>query len=226
MKNVALEIRAAEGGEDSRLFTKDLAQAYKKLCLKKDWTFQITAESQNELTIHISGRNLDGLTNEAGGHRIQRIPPTEKNGRVHTSTVTVAIIDLDNRVDYVVREADLKIEWYSGTGAGGQHRNKHQNSCRITHIPTGITVTSQCRSRQNSLEEARATLLKRVSEGKAKAHYELVEAHRKKQVGSGMRGDKIRTYRFQDDNVQDHQTCKSATCSKVLRGNFDILWRN
>lgn len=225
MENIALEIRAAEGGEDSRLFTRDLALGYKKLCLKKDWSFQITSDAQNELVIEITGKDLSGLKNEAGGHRIQRIPPTERKGRVHTSTVTVAVIDLNQKVDFTVKDSDLKIEWYSGTGAGGQHRNKHQNSCRITHLPTGTIVTSQCRSRQNSLEEARSALLKKLYKEASASHYALISDSRKKQVGSGMRGDKIRTYRFQDDIVQDHLTNREGSCIKVLKGNFDLLWR-
>jgi peptide chain release factor 1 len=123
-----------------------------------------------------------------------------------------------------VMDADLKIEWYSGTGAGGQHRNKHQNSCRITHIPTGTLTTAQCRSRQNSYNEARAEIERRiVDQIKIKVDSDISE-NRRQQVGSGMRGDKIRTYRFQDDRVQDHITGKIASTKKVLQGNFDLMW--
>lgn len=163
------------------------------------------------------------MANEAGGHRIQRVPPTERKGRVHTSTVTVAVID-PAVIATTIAESDLKIEWYSGTGAGGQHRNKHQNSARVTHIPTGIVVTSQCRSRQNSLAEALATIQSRVDQILQASYNHSVASDRRAQVGSGMRGDKIRTYRFQDDRVQDHVTGKTATTKKVLAGNFDLLW--
>lgn len=166
---------------------------------------------------------MSGLDNEPGGHRIQRVPPTERKGRVHTSTVTVAVID-SKTVTQTIRESDLRIEWYSGTGAGGQHRNKHQNSARITHIPTGIVATAQCRSRQNSLEQAMTAMTQQV-EAVARNKYNSEQASdRKLQVGSGMRGDKIRTYRFQDDRVQDHVTEKTASVKKVLAGNFDLLW--
>ena len=121
-------------------------------------------------------------------------------------------------------ESDFKIEWYSGTGAGGQHRNKHQNSARITHLPTGIVETAQCRSRENSLAEAMSQLNKRLDNAASNEHYSITTADRKDQVGSGMRGDKIRTYRFQDDVVQDHQTGKRYLTSKVLSGHFDLLW--
>lgn len=151
------------------------------------------------------------------------MPPTERKGRVHTSTVTVAIVDL-SAPTIKVTDADLKIEWYSGTGAGGQHRNKHQNSCRLTHIPTGIVATAQCRSRQNSYEQALKTIQETVDKQVKSAYNKNIAQERKTQVGSGMRGDKIRTYRFQDDKVLDHQTGKSAKCTTILKGNFDLLW--
>lgn len=142
---------------------------------------------------------------------------------MHTSTVTVAITD-PAEVTTVVKESDLRIEWYSGTGAGGQHRNKHQNSCRITHIPTGTVATAQCRSRQNSQDQAMGTIHK-VVDNLAKSQYNnVIASNRREQVGSGMRGDKIRTYRFQDDRVQDHVTNKVASTKRVLSGNFDLLW--
>ena len=166
------------------------------------------------------------MDNEPGGHRIQRVPPTERKGRVHTSTVTVAVIDRMAEIgSATIPDSDLKIEWYSGTGAGGQHRNKHQNSCRITHLPTGTVATAQCRSRQNSLAEALNAIQKHIDNQTQTAYSKEVASYRKAQVGSGMRGDKIRTYRFQDDRVQDHITGRSAKCSAVLRGNFDLLWQ-
>lgn len=121
-------------------------------------------------------------------------------------------------------ERDFEIEWYSGTGAGGQHRNKHQNSCRITHIQSGVVATAQHRSRENSLEEAKKSILEKLNETlRAKALGEL-SAERKSQTGSGERGDKIRTYMFQHGKVTDHQTGKSAPCDKIMSGNFDLLW--
>jgi peptide chain release factor 1 len=153
------------------------------------------------------------------------VPPTERKGRVHTSTVTVAVIDSSSDPDSVaISKNDLKIEWYSGTGAGGQYRNKHQNSCRITHIPTGIIAKAECRSRQNSFEEAVAAIQQRVDFELKQLYNNNIAKDRKRQVGSGMRGDKIRTYRFQDDRVQDHLTGKSAKCSTILKGNLDLLW--
>ncbi len=178
-----------------------------------------------ECSIQVEGADLSGLDNEPGGHRIQRVPPTERKGRVHTSTVTVAVIDrMEENRSSAIPQSDLKVEWYSGTGAGGQYRNKHQNSCRITHLPTGITAKAECRSRQNSLDSAVAEIQQRVDNELKRSYNSNIANSRKQQVGSGMRGDKIRTYRFQDDSVQDHLTGKRAKCSQVLKGNLDLLW--
>lgn len=166
---------------------------------------------------------MSDLDKEAGGHRIQRVPPTERRGRVHTSTVTVAIIDPSlNTVEFP--DTDFKIEWYSGTGAGGQHRNKHQNSCRITHLPSGLVATAQCRSRVNSLDSAKTGLITQLKQQQELAAHREQAHLRKAQVGSGMRGDKIRTYRFQDDSVKDHRNEKSAALKQVMKGNFNLLW--
>lgn len=222
MKRV-IEVRAAEGGEDSKLFVKDLAQAYIKFAHSKGWTSRLINEYLGEVHILVEGADLSGLQNEPGGHRIQRVPPTERKGRVHTSTVTVAVVD-PQVISTAIAEHDLEIEWYSGTGAGGQHRNKHQNSCRITHRPTGITAKAECRSRTNSLAEATSAIQKRVDQLLQSKYNNDLASDRRSQVGSGMRGDKIRTYRFQDDRVQDHMTGKTNSVKKVLAGNFDLLW--
>ena len=164
------------------------------------------------------------LNKESGGHRIQRISPTEKRGRVHSSTVTVAVVNPleQKRIEY--NDRDFRIEWYSGSGAGGQHRNKTQNCCRLIHIPSGTMATAQCRSRENSFTEAKAALLERINRASLSASYAELSSSRKQQVGSGQRGDKVRTYRFQDDVVKDHNSGNSVSCQKVLSGHFDLLW--
>lgn len=152
------------------------------------------------------------------------MPPTERKGRVHTSTVTVAVID--PTVEKIeVKEKDLKLEWFSGTGCGGQHKNKHQNSCRLTHIPTGITQTAQTRSRENSYKLAYTELVSLVENtAKAKVRNETATI-RKDQVGSGMRGDKVRTIRFQDNTAVDHITGKKMQADKFMKGFMDSLWQ-
>lgn len=121
-------------------------------------------------------------------------------------------------------ERDFRVEWYSGTGCGGQHRNKHQNSCRITHIPTGMVATAQCRSRETSLLQAKQAILQKVNGHQQEAFSSSESADRKAQVGSGERGDKIRTYRFQDNITKDHRTGKTAPTGRVMDGHFDALW--
>lgn len=177
-----------------------------------------------ELHLEVSGDDLSELNNEPGGHRIQRIPPTERRGRVHSSTVTVAVIDPKERRTIEYNDRDFKLEWYSGTGAGGQHRNKHQNSCRLTHLQTKEVATAQCRSRENSFAQAQSELLARLNGSALSSDLKEVAQFRKEQVGSGERGDKIRTYRFQDDQVKDHRTGQTAVLSKVMQGNFRLLW--
>jgi len=121
-------------------------------------------------------------------------------------------------------DADTIIEWFSGTGAGGQHRNRKKNSVRITHKPTGITVTAQHRRRQQSLDAAMQELEQRVKSLSQYNHHKKESRDRKRLVGSGQRADKIRTYRFQDDQVVDHRTSKTAPAKRVMRGQFDLLW--
>ena len=134
------------------------------------------------------------------------------------------MLDVDAPIA-AINEADFKLEWFSGTGAGGQHRNKHQNSARITHVPTGMVETAQCRSREASRREAMDRLVGRITTASNEQHQGTMSAMRKTQIGSGVRGDKIRTYRFQDDVVTDHITGKRANLSKVMNGHFDKLWR-
>jgi len=121
-------------------------------------------------------------------------------------------------------DKDFYVEWFSGTGKGGQHRNKHQNSCRLYHLPTGEMESRQGRERTKNLEDAKKALIKKLDEGKMKQRFGVERKIRSEQVGSGMRGDKRRTYRFQDDQVVDHELNTSARCSKIMRGHFDLLW--
>lgn len=184
-------------------------------------------EQPGEIHFEVTGSDLSQLQNEPGGHRLQRVPPTERKGRVHTSTIMVAVMNMDEyaQPDYSqIDPSDFKIEWYSGTGAGGQHRNKHQNSIRLTHLPTGLTETAQCRSRESSHKEAMESMIKVLRSNAKYASIVAQSIERKKQMGSGQRGDKVRTYRFQDDIATDNRTGKKARLSQVMGGNFDLLW--
>jgi len=181
-------------------------------------------KTTSSIVLEVSGEDLTVLENEIGGHRIQRIPPTERKGRVHTSTVTVTLLDEIQKAEFVFNEKDFKIEWFSGTGGGGQHRNKHQNSCRLIHRETGEITTSQCRSRENSFNEAKLAMIKKLQDKFNYGSHLKFSEEKKRQAGSGERGDKIRTYMFQHDKVIDHRTEKSCTTSKIMCGKFDILW--
>lgn len=165
---------------------------------------------------------------EAGGHRVQRVPRTEKRGRVHSSTITVAVVEggstarqtpFDRR-----SEGDLDIQFFSGTGPGGQNRNKVQASCRLRHVPTGLVRTAQTRSRETSLKMAKEALWAELDRLRADAAGRTLNGLRRAQTGTGERSDKRRTWRFQEDRVVDHATGRTATCSKLLDGRFELLW--
>lgn len=176
-----------------------------------------------EIDVELEG-DLGLLEYENGGHRIQRVPPTERRGRVHTSTVTVAVLDtLSPRTDGG-NDSDFYVEWFSGSGAGGQHRNKHQNCCRVRHVPTGITRTSQGREREKNYQTALAEVKREVSELHKRDLVGKIGDSRRGSVGSGMRGDKTVTLRFQDDRVTHHVTGKVMTVERYMRGYMDELW--
>lgn len=146
---------------------------------------------------------------------------------MHTSTVTVSVTNAMIKANdkYAKRtDDDFKIEWFSGTGKGGQHRNKHQNSCRIYHLPTNLVETCQGRKRDANKRTAMSALINKLD--RLSAHESSIKLgnEKKKQKGSGMRGDKIRTYRFQDDIVNDHQTGRKTKCSKIMKGRFSLIW--
>jgi peptide chain release factor 1 len=180
------------------------------------------------LIIVLDGHGVDQLSNEAGGHRIQRVPKSERNGRVHSSTVTVSVLSdqgtgsgiYDQRAD-----DDFEISWYSGSGAGGQHRNKHQNSARIMHRPTGLVRQAQTRSRENSYQTAMAALHAELDKQAGEIAGQAENAVRRSQVGSGERSDRRRTYQFQNGLVTDHKTGHRAPVDRVMAGRFDLLWR-
>lgn len=165
------------------------------------------------------------MEREAGAVRVQRVPASEKRGRVHSSTVTVAVRrPADETAAQALPAGEVRIEWYSGSGAGGQNRNKVQACARVTHLPTGIVRTAQTRSRQNSLKLAMGELEAAVAGTARERALEAQNAGRRSQIGSGQRADKGRTFRYQDDAAKDHGTGRSASLQKVMRGHFDLLW--
>ena len=173
--------------------------------------------------MEVIGENLEQLRNEAGGHRIQRVPPTEKRGRVHTSTVTVAVMESDNIKWFEINKSDIKSEWYSGTGAGGQRRNKKQCSCRLTHLPTGIVKTSQTRSRENSLDEAMKSLISELELQGYKQNKIESNIKRKNQISNGDRNNYIRTYKFQINTIISNNGNR-ISINEFERGDIEGLW--
>lgn len=164
------------------------------------------------------------MKDEVGGHRFQRIPPTERKGRVHTSSVKVALIDAKVE-DTVLNDRDLKIEWFSGTGKGGQHRNKHQTSCRLINIPTGMSESRQGRSRESNLQDARQALEIKLKSMDHKALTDM-KTVQYKESGSGQRGDKIRTIRFQDNQAWDERSGKIISAKAYMNGGMKEFWND
>ena len=223
MKKI-MEIRAAEGGNDSKLFVNDLAIAYEKTFLKLGWKSTRLSQRSGFISIEINGKKLDRLNNESGGHRIQRIPPTETKGRVHTSTVTVAVLDdnISSDSKYLLREdKHYHFELFKSTGCGGQKKNKTLSAIKCIHLPTGIKQERDSRSQSKNKIDAKNAVNKILDDKMHNEKHWKRNNNVKNQIGSGMRGDKIRTYRFQDDRITDHLSGKTAKLKTVLRGNVD-----
>lgn len=172
----------------------------------------------------ITCEDITEFLNEAGGHRWQEVSGKGKKARVHTSTVTVSVLMGTQKVRAARGDDEFSVSFFSGTGKGGQHRNKHQNSVRMTHIPSGLTQTAVSRSKEANLLQARQRLEEMLDARDAEFEHGALNKTRSAQVGSGQRGDKRRTYRFQDDRVVDHISGKSARCSEVMKGNIELLW--
>lgn len=178
-----------------------------------------------QITFRVSGKGATkAFSNEPGGHRWQRVSPTEKRGRVHTSTITIAVLPEKDLKNFSLKEEDLKWSFARGSGKGGQHKNKTDTCVRLTHLPTKISVRIDGRSQSSNKEEALKILTARVSLEQRKAAYQAREKERKSQVGSGQRGDKVRTIRVQDGIVTNHLTNKKTSFKKYRAGNFSDLF--
>jgi len=212
-KNIFLEIRAGTGGDEAALFVGDLMRAYLRYADNKGWKVEIVSESKNdiggfkEIILLIKGDGAySRLKYEGGTHRVQRIPATESQGRIHTSAVTVAVMPEVDDVDIELDPKDIKIEVMRAGGAGGQHVNKTESAVRMTHIPTGITVSMQDeRSQQRNKEKAMQILKARVYEKLESERLAKIGEARKSQVGSGDRSERIRTYNYPQNRITDHR---------------------
>lgn len=232
MQKVILEIRAGAGGDEAAIFAGDLARMYQRYSEKRGWKFILLDANQTDLngyklfSARIEGENAyDELEQESGVHRVQRIPQTEKSGRVHTSTASVAILPVVEPTEVQINPGDIEISFSRAGGPGGQNVNKVETAVRILHKPTGIVVSSRAeRSQHANREMAMSILRSKLYEIKKEEETGNITEKRRKQIGTGDRAEKIRTYNFPQDRITDHRFgIKVHDIERVLNGDLDIL---
>lgn len=231
-KNVMLEIRAGTGGDEASIFAGDLLRMYTRFCELKGWDVSLvnasegTAGGYKEIVIEITGNNVYGtLKFESGVHRVQRVPKTEAQGRVHTSAASVAVLPEADEVDVVVNESDIRMDVFRASGAGGQHVNRTESAVRLTHIPTGVVVECQQeRSQHKNREHAMKMLKTRIYEAAVRKHEAEIAGRRKTLVSTGDRSAKIRTYNYPQGRITDHRINMSIyNLDAFMNGEIDDM---
>lgn len=227
---IIIEIRAGTGGNEAGLFARDLYKMYSRYAQTKGWSQRILDSNASEIggykeiIFELSGAGVyNELQNEGGVHRVQRIPKTEKSGRVHTSTATVAILLKPKKTDATVNPSDLEITTYKASGPGGQYVNKTESAVRIVHKPTGLVVT--CQSERNQLqnkETALSILSAKLLQKQEEADLSKLTAERREQIHAAKRAEKIRTYNYPQNRITDHRIGKSwHDLEKIVNGNLE-----
>ena len=231
-KNVIVEIRGAAGGDEANIFAGDLYRMYTKYAEKQGWKIEILSEEHSDaggyplVEFMVKGDNVySKLKYESGAHRVQRVPVTETQGRVHTSTATVLVMPEAEEVDVEINPSDLRIDVYRSTGAGGQCVNTTDSAVRITHLPTNTVVTCQNeRSQIQNKEKAMQMLRTRLYEAKLREQEEKLGSERRSKIGTGDRSEKIRTYNYPQNRVTDHRIgYTTKNLDRVMEGNLDDI---
>ncbi len=231
-KGIIMEIRAGTGGEEAAIFAADLFRMYTKYAQSQGWGFSVLDSNQTtlggfkEIILEIKGSAaFEELKNESGVHRVQRIPATEKSGRVHTSTATVAVLPKVEETEIKINPQDLQIEAVRSSGPGGQNVNKRSTAVRVVHLPTNIVVFSQTeRSQPQNKEIALEILRAKLYEHKRLKEMAELSAERRQQIGGGDRSEKIRTYNFPQNRITDHRLGKSwHNLETILEGKMEAI---
>ena len=229
-KNVIMEIRGAAGGDEGNIFAGDLYRMYVKYAESQGWKVEVMEAEESEaggfslISFNVIGDGVYGkLKYESGSHRVQRVPKTETQGRVHTSTATVLVMPEMEEVDVQINKSDLRIDTYRASGAGGQHINKTDSAVRITHLPTGIVATSQDgRSQHDNRDKAMKALVAR--DYFQSQQTEAIDSERKSKVGTGDRAEKIRTYNYPQNRVTDHRIGLTIQqLDRIIEGKLDDI---
>jgi peptide chain release factor 1 len=232
VNKIILEVRAGTGGDEASLFAGDLVRMYQKYAIRRSWSFSVLDASESgakgykTLVAEISGAGVyASLKQESGVHRVQRVPETERQGRIHTSTASVAVLPVVEAKVVDIKDGDLEVTFSRAGGPGGQNVNKVETAVRIAHKPTGVVVScrmerSQHANREKAMEMLRSILYDEAQRQSVGSVAEL----RKNQIGSGDRSEKIRTYNFPDDRITDHRIGKKwHNIEKILEGNFEPI---